>query len=229
MADGNRTGALKGCIAAYIAEVRPKLDDLYRWPIPPLTLDIPFEQGADSLTRANMRLKRTLHAAWQDAHEARRYDTAHWYVARWGGVKRNKRETLEGYVTASESDLLSRGIDGIATWSKVLVVRGPDRYAIFDARVATSMNALQLIQGIGNPIFFPNLLNQNRTIKQFQKWIRARVLERSRYIPKAEVYPTYLDIMTDVAKGAGLSSLDEIEMTLFANAETLAREAMAAC
>jgi len=227
MAEGHHPGTLRECLSRFHAKNAPRLDELYRWPIPRLDIGIPFEQGSDSLTKANMRLKRTLNAAWQDAHEARRFEIAHWYVARWGGVKRNKRETLEDIVAASEKELLSRGMSGIATWSKVLVVKDPDRYAIFDARVATSINALQLIGRHERPILFPSLPSQNRTITQFQKWLRERGFERSRYVAKAEVYPAYLEILGDVAKGLGLASLDEIEMALFANAETLSREAVA--
>jgi len=223
-----RLDHIKDAVSRHHAELRPRLDALYRWPIPSLDIGIPFEQGDENLMLANMRLKRTLNAAWRDGHESRRYEIADWYVRRWGGVRKNKPETLSGYVTASETDLLERGTAGIATWTKVLVVRDPERYAIFDARVATSLNALQLIHGHSDPILFPNLQNQNRTIGDFQKWLQGRVKDRSRYIPKQAVYPAYLSILKDVAAGAGLPSLDEVEMVLFADAVNLANKAMSA-
>jgi hypothetical protein len=222
-----RLEALKDAVARHHAEIRSRLDALYRWPIPSLDIGIPCKQGEDSLMHANMRLKRTLNTAWRDGHESRRYEIANWYVARWGGVRKNKPETLSGYVSAPEADLLDRGTAGIATWTKVLVVRDPERYAIFDARVATSLNALQLIHGHSDPILFPNLRNQNTAIEDFQKWLRGRGHDRSRYLPRKAVYPTYLSILKDVAEGAGLSSLDEVEMVLFADAVNLAHRAIA--
>jgi len=225
MPDHHPTDALRDSVLAHFTEYGPQLDAAYRWRIPALPDGIHFETGSDSLAQATVRLRRILNKAWHEGPVSR-HDIARWYVARWGGVKRNLPETLNDYITAPEGELETRGTKGIASWSKVLVVRNPDLYAILDARVATSLNALQLIAGHGQPILFPNLRNQNDTIDEFQKWLRARRYGRPSYLPKTAVYPTYLRVLREVAGGVGKASLDEIEMSLFADAENLARKAM---
>jgi hypothetical protein len=219
-------------LSSYFAKTSPRLDELYEWAIPPLHIpeleeQIAFERGSDTLAAANARLKRTLARAWQD-RPGDRLPIARWYVAKWGGVPGNKPETLKSYVDRTEMDLATCRIDRVATWSKILVIRDPNQYAIFDARVAASLNALQLIAGVDRPILFPNLLSRNNSIKAFQGWLKKQDLQRARKLPRSEVYPAYLDLLWEVAREAGLSSLDQIEMILFADAVTLANKAMAA-
>jgi hypothetical protein len=101
----------------------------------------------------------------------RRLEVAIWYVRDWGGVKSNRKETLDKYVGLSEADLTALNMQGVATWSKILAVQNPDTYAIFDARVSAALNAIQLAKGIETSILFPQLASRNTKIKKFQKWL----------------------------------------------------------
>jgi|ERR1700683_5034105 len=90
-----------------------------------------------------MRLRRVLSEIWKN-EPTRRPEIAAWYVRDWGGIKSNRKETIDKYVCLSEADLTALNMQGVATWSKILVVQNPDTYAIFDARVSAALNALQL-------------------------------------------------------------------------------------
>ncbi|MBD2751113.1 hypothetical protein IC232_31260 [Microvirga sp. BT688] len=212
-------------LAAYFQEYGPELDQLYTWAIPAVPDFVAFEQGPDSLAKANFRLKRSLSAAWHTQPD-RHYDLANWYVAKWGGVPSNKEETIRAYIAQTEDDLESRGAGGVATWSKILVLRNPDRYAIFDARVAMALNALQIVQEHERPIFFPNLPSKNTTAKAFHEFMKVRDNSDAHEAYPSRVYSIYLQILREVARRLEVETLDEIEMTLFAQAETLARRAM---
>jgi hypothetical protein len=212
-------------LTQYFLETGPALDELYTWAIPAVPEFLSFEQGSDSLATANFRLKRSLSAVWH-AQPDRHYDLASWYVAKWGGVPSNKEETIRAYIAQSEDELASRGAGGVATWSKILVLSNPDRYAIFDARVAMALNALQIAQDHERPIFFPNLPSKNTTAKAFHDFMKARDNGDAHHAYPSRVYSIYLQILREVARRVELETLDEIEMVLFAQAEALARRAM---
>jgi hypothetical protein len=200
------------------------LDQLYTWKIPSVPSFIPFERESNSLAKANARLKRVLSAIWHSQPD-RRYELAEWYVAKWGGVY-NREATLRTYIAQSDEEILGRGTSGVATWSKLLAIRNPDRFAIFDARVSVALNALQIVQDHKRPIFFPNLPSKNRTVREFQDWIRGRDQGECHKAFPARAYGIYLKVLSEVVRQLNLASIDEIEMLLFAQAELLARRAM---
>lgn len=212
-------------LGRYLKQAGPDLDQAYKWEIPAVLDGIMFERGSDSLASANARLKRSLSAAWH-AQPERRYEIAQWYVATWGGVRSNREATLKDYIAQSADDLANWGAAGVATYSKILAIIDPDRFPIFDARVAAALNALQIIQGHGRPIFFPKLPSRNSTVQKFQEWMDAQDHGDAHRVYPSRLYQTYLKVLTEVGQAAGLSSVDEIEMVLFAKAEDLSREAM---
>jgi hypothetical protein len=116
--------------------------------------------------------------------------------------------------------LAASDLKGVATWSKILTVRNPNYYAIYDARVAASLNAIQLISAIKEPIFFPQVPSRNSKISNFQKWISRRFPKAIR-VSRNRAYREYVSLVGAVARNSGLASPDEVEMILFANAETL--------
>ena len=56
----------------------------------------------------------------------------------------------------------STPLSGISSFSKILAIKGPDKYAIYDARVAVSLNAIQIIYQISSGVAFPYVLGRNR-------------------------------------------------------------------
>jgi hypothetical protein len=211
-------------LAAYVEEHGPALDSLYKWKIPPVPSFVPFHQVSESLPKANARLKRALSAVWHTQPD-RQFEVAEWYVGKWGGVH-NREEKLRGYIAATEEDLACSGTAGVASWSKLLAIRDPERFAIFDARVSVALNALQIVQDHARPIFFPSLPSKNTKIGKFYDWMKARDHGEAHKAFPASAYGIYLRVLTEVAQQLRLSSIDEIEMLLFAQAEELALQAM---
>jgi hypothetical protein len=84
----------------------------------------------------NVALKLELHRIWSISNPSQRFAIAKYYVSTWGGVPKNNDETLTGYVTQEPDSVISgNGKTGVASWSKVLCIRDPKKYAIFDARI----------------------------------------------------------------------------------------------
>jgi hypothetical protein len=153
---------LQSILTEYFVSVRSNLDIDYDWDIPK-TIPIPFVRGTDSCAQANMRLRRGLRNSWIN-EPARRYELANWYVGVWGGIRRNKIETIQAYCDSSEEQLASSTWKGVATWSKILAIRNPDKYAIYDARVGAALLALQLLQRTTIPILFSHVPSRNKAI-----------------------------------------------------------------
>jgi hypothetical protein len=200
---------LQSILAEYFVNARSNLDIDYDWDVPEKA-PIPFVKGTDSCAQANIRLRRELRNVWI-TEPARRYELANWYVRVWGGIRRNESETIRAYCDSSEEQLASSTWKGIATWSKILVIRNPDKYAIYDARVGAAILALQLLKRTTTPILFFHVPSRNKDIKEFQ--FRVKQIPGS----KDHTYKDYVTLLTTVAKRSGLISPEEIEMVLFAH------------
>lgn len=145
-----------------------------------------------------------------------------WYVRDWGGVRANSASTLIDYVGASCSELMERGDKGIASWSKMLSVRDPSAYAIYDARVALTLNTISEKYSVFPKILFPQLLSRNKKIVSAQK----KVSENSKNFglqPVENFYRLYLSLLKNsVMQCEYKFDLQAAEMILFANAEIMA-------
>ena len=214
-------------LAVYVADEAPRLGETYTWAIP-TTVPVPWSSpNSRNLAEANFRLKRALAETW-NLETSDRYELANWYVGQWGGIRTNKPATIQTFALQSEDELARAPLAGVATWSKILAMRNPNRYAIFDARVSASLNALQFLAS-GEPILFPDLVSRNKTVKTFQRWGREECIQRNHHrVGKEHVYPSYMTVLHEVGRRLGNESPDHAEMVLFANAEILAMRAMAA-
>jgi hypothetical protein len=144
-----------------------------------------------------------------------------WYVKEWGGVKSNKIETLFEYIQLAPNILIGRGERGIASWSKMLSIRDPENYAIYDARVAMSLNTISLIKATKSDVFFPQLSSRNKKIIVAQHRVadcaRINGIER-----KENFYQYYLNCLRRaVIECNGKFDIQTAEMILFADAEKL--------
>lgn len=221
--DAATLASLADLLTPYVAQEDLRLTETYKWKVPDGAPVAPFNTSGLSLADANMRLKRSLSEAWH-LSGSDRAALARWYVGRWGGIYANKDATLQGYVLLPEDELERAPLAGVATWSKILAMRDPTRYAIFDARVSAALNALQIAQG-ADPILFPDLLSRNSAVRAFQGWVRA---EHSgvRRVRKERAYPDYMALLREVGGRLNHNSPDRAEMVLFANAESLIQRAM---
>lgn len=171
----------------------------------------------------NVELKLRLHELWTNTTDENiRYELAQYYVAVWGGVRGNSQKTLESYVREKPVDTIKRGHKGVASWSKLLCVRNPEDYAIFDARVSVALNSLQVSGNVSNPFLFPLLSSRNRVIKDGNRQIRD-FAERSKWnMENADFYCEYIKLLKAVAKKQNPTvPIYTVEMLLFSQAEIL--------
>jgi hypothetical protein len=171
-------------------------------------------------------LKRGLAKTWGSTPHQQAM-VADYAVRIWGGVKRNAPVTMSGYVQAVSQGNLPKNGKGIASWSQVAAFSDPAKYAIFDARVSFSLNAIQF-RGDGQCRWFPHLAGQNSLLKATWPVLRDHAKQQGwTSVESAQVYSTYTDLLKSTSTRLG-KDIDDVEMLLFAKAEELARAVNAA-
>ncbi|MFZ5784735.1 MAG: hypothetical protein ACOY4R_31450 [Pseudomonadota bacterium] len=207
----------------------------YRWKVGNAawsSLQTGFDHNAfgTDLAAINVALRQHLAHRWASADESEKIRLANWIVSDWGGIRRNSKEKILSYAKLADLDRPSTPFEGVSSYSKILAVRDPERFAIFDARVAVSLNAIQLL--IANAglietyqlLAFPIPQSRNSQVKRFTAAAFPSGLARRGFarLSKSAVYGTYLDLLRDVSSLSGKSVL-ELEMFLFAQAEDLGK------
>ena len=173
----------------------------------------------------NVILKKELNKKWKESQsDEDKLILIKYYIATWGGIHTNSSESMEEYSKFSASELIKNGKKGIASWSKAIVVHDPNEYAIFDARVAISLNCIQKLYGLNDAVLFPVLPSRNKIVAIGNKLIKATAKSESwKKAYEENFYTQYLKILNYVAKELN-SDISTIEMLLFAKAEELVQD-----
>jgi hypothetical protein len=213
----------------------PKLSATYNWKIP--VIDGIYLAGQRGYN-ANVELKRCLHNQWNLASYEKKCDLAKIIVGDWGGVRGNYQKTLNGYVDAITTQNPATPLNGVASYSKIFSIVQPDQYAIYDARVAACLNAVQLNAEIENGVCFNYVQGRNNIVgssvkkcgftqtPQFSKM--ALINAGWSRLEKNETYAKYNEVLSLCLKELSGRSRYELEMTLFATAEDECRKQLMA-
>ena len=214
-----------------------RLDELYHWPepqrLPPGCAGLPIDLYC-SAAQWHLAAKRYLSGAWSNAASTQarpsRFTLARWIVNEWGGIRQNKRETIQRYIKQSQLNCPATPFKGISSYSKVYAIARPQTFAIYDSRVAASLNALQVLDEarLRACFAFPYIKGQNSTINRFQAQFSPERLARAgwRGIERAEAYQLYLWVLRLGELGTDAETLQKREMLLFAMAERLCKQAL---
>jgi len=205
----------------YLLENSYDIRHSYNWPFS--TKNFPLDYSVDSSNsyQNSLDLRKFIHNEIKKNSEVSGALQV-WYVRDWGGVRTNKQTTLDIYIGTSSDDLLDRGEKGIASWSKMLSVRDPKKYVIYDARVAMSLNTISLAQSDGSTLFFPQLSSRNNNIRNAQALVEIKA-KSERLIASPYFYSEYLNLLNEAVSQCGNKfDIQTAEMVLFANAENLA-------
>jgi len=201
----------------------------YTWDMDDGKLPNGIRLPSGSPYKRNVLLKRALHASWVEGTEDDKYEIIRWYIVEWGGIKGNKRETIQSYSSNDIDKLIALGKRGIASWSKALCIYEPELYPIFDARVSASLNAMLVFGREPRPRLFPCLPSQNKTIKAANRLLRNLAKERGLdIIGDSEFYSIYMKILKNTLRklpeheGIGVFTL---EMLLFSLTKDLLEKA----
>jgi len=215
---------LRDAIVDYARANLTESNDWYPWRVNPRFLPTGIVLPMGSPYVQNVALKLQLSDMYSTADDDLRQAITYYYIVKWGGIKRNTEENIRSYALDTPASLIARGSKGIASWSKALCIRYPNEYAIYDARVALSLNSLQIISAINTPIEFPLLLGQNKLInfgnRMLQRYASAH---RWAVAHESEFYRQYNNILSSAAQLLG-SNLYTLEMLLFAKAPELLQE-----
>ena len=203
------------------------LSNNYKWPrkgdFPSIKTISSIKILGNNNYEKNIFLKENSSKIW---NEGSKFDIAKWAIKNWGGIGGNKNETIEKYLNEIENKNYPSYIKGVASYSKILSFIKPEEFAIYDARVAISLNALQLLCKSASGVAFTYLDGRNNALTLFRNSepTKTKNLIKNGWqeIPKNDCYSIYLNYLKIVNSYFPTSKLYELEMSLFADAESLA-------
>jgi hypothetical protein len=220
----------------------PNLDSKFNWPIPSVSAIQGYSTFSSvaypSNANANIALKDFLAGQWSSAKAfADRLIIAQWVVVDWGGIGTNFDRTIEEHTRTAEKPHPRYNHVGIASLSKILAASDPDCFAVYDARVAAAMNAIQLKAKLNKGIAFRYGSGRNglisgkrddggkRIADGFQQRNPISSLKKiGWWVPEnGKNYLTYLALLFECMDRFPKRRLVELEMTLFANAVDVCR------
>lgn len=212
----------------------PRLEETYNWKIPKV---VGFNQSGETGYQPNLNLKAFLTQLWERSlSREERIHLAKIIVSDWGGVRANRPDTLASYIDGITNGTAPTALNGVASYSKILAIVFPGKYAIYDARVAACLNAIQINAGIQNGIAFNyvpgrnNVIGNAKTKSGFTHEMRfsTKELVRAGWLPinRAQTYSEYLELLSNCSKELPTHKLASLEMALFANAESECIRAM---
>jgi hypothetical protein len=190
----------------------PHPDRIYRWSNLPVIGGLVAEGDTDAQKVSDLRQR--LSAAFHRSDDDRKIEIAGDWVRKFGGIYGNGIDRIASYVDADPVQL-SRTLTGIGSWSKVLSIREPTRFAIYDSRVALQLNYLQLAYLGKIVLFFPLPASNAPRRAKLEKFIEDLGATCASPVPRHEAYAIYLRALDEVSQ-AQSCSIEAIEMQLFA-------------
>ncbi len=184
----------------------------------------------DDSAERNIHLRTLLTKPLKSKNPDVRLAAIRWIVYSWGGVRgvRGKEEAWVGELknyqpSVVEEFIKEKGKDRIASWSKVLGFADSNSYAIYDARVAMSLNAI--LDDIGHTHRFYMPPPSAKDLPKYFTHMKAHI--KQVFAGKRQMYYHYIEYMEllnyVVEKGLAKNVLDA-EMRLFASSDTLSQK-----
>jgi hypothetical protein len=208
---------------AYLLENVNQITLNYQWNFSTKNFPIPYTKKSTNHYQNSLDLREFIHKEIKSKSQISD-DLQTWYVKDWGGVKTNRKSTFDEYLESTSEDLIKRGDKGIASWSKMLSVRDPSIFAIYDARVAISLNTISLLNSSESNLFFPQLSSRNKKIVAAQAVVKKVASSKMLNVDK-EFYRNYLSFLRQAVSECGNKfDIQTAEMVLFANAEDLSMQ-----
>lgn len=146
----------------------PKLKESYAWKIPNIS---GFEKSGQTDYDSNVAMKRFLNRQWHNSNGKQKLKICQLIISDWGGVRGNKEATLEEYVRRVLQGDLATPITGVASYSKLYSIVYPQKFAIYDARVAACLVAVQYLAGVSQGLGFNYVSGRNNVIGHQEKRI----------------------------------------------------------
>jgi len=163
-------------------------------------------------------LRDFLKKEWSSFDNDKKLELANWIVRDWGGVRRNNEETIKSHILLTnelDTRITNVPLIGIASSSKIFTLKDPQKYAIYDARVAAALNAILKNSGQKEIVYFPNIPSQNTVIKKFTDDFNK---QNHQYITESTAYSEYLNLLNKLKERFQGYEIYHFEMVLFVKA-----------
>jgi len=217
---------LQEALVTYSRVNLTETNDWYQWSINPKLLPTGVILPEGSYYLQNVALKQQLSALYSSANTQVKIEITKYYISKWGGIKRNSEEKIRSYALDAPALLITKGTQGIPSWSKALCIRCPKDYAIYDARVALSLNCLQIVEEVYHPILFPLLTGQNKRINEGSRIVRQYATQHGwQLVQEQSFYQKYNKILS-AAANLLVVNIYTLEMLLFAKTPELLHRAL---
>lgn len=194
------------------------IKEYYKWGRFPKTEKIPADKKTD-YDKA-IWLKESLS---KNLRKEKEYlDTAYSIIQKWGGINLQKNscnnerlEKLKENLEKGEYDLDSKVLSSL---SKVAAFYDCNKYAVYDSRVAYSLNWIifreKLKDSTFNMKYFPQPSTRNTNLV---KYSHKKIFKKAEYLEKKETYEIYCNLLQSIAQSKNIS-VNDIEMFLFSAA-----------
>jgi hypothetical protein len=208
---------LRKILVDYLKDNLDTTCDWYHWEINEEFLPTGITLPKGNRIAKNLSLKEQLNCRWKEAKKQDiKGSLIEYYIKKWGGIKSNSKEKLNLYKTESAENLINLGVNGVASWSKALVIHDCNCYAIFDARVSCALNYLQILHKVEDKSLFPILASRNSQIKKANQNLKQNS-KNWKKLKNDEFYNEYLNLLYDISRELKIS-ISIIEMLLFSKA-----------
>jgi hypothetical protein len=210
----------------------------YEWPKRGLSLDMliaDYDERLQLVGETNYEKNVSLKLLISSEFEEHKIDVkriSKWIIMSWGGIK-TLSQRLDDYIDHVETKSYPDYLNGVASYSKLFARFYPREFAIYDARVAVSLNIIQLLSAENEALFFPYLSGRNkvtgdqttgRGFSNISDFKRKKINETSQkhwqFMRNKKVYRVYNEILNELCQENNWDLWD-IEMLLFAKAEEL--------
>jgi len=149
-------------------------------------------------------------------------DTAYTIIQKWGGINLQKNpcntERLSKLKNTLEKGKYDLDPNVLSSLSKVAAFYDYTKYAVYDSRVAYSLNWIIFKEKLKNPSFimkyFPQASTRNTKLAKYN---HKKIFKDAQYLEKKETYEIYCNLLQMIARRKNIS-VNDIEMFLFSAA-----------
>jgi hypothetical protein len=223
-------------LSSFLTPYIENVQDSYNWPIPDnLPLNLSIDRNTSNYQQ-NVDLKLSLSRLWSSSSIEHKCFIAEWIVKEWGRITKGM-QSLPDMVNRIENGTFDCPYARVASYSKILAVKNPFTFAIYDARVSVSLNAVQILEDLDCGIAFNMPPGRNKLTGFTGKGVgfSEQTIFKPKYtttnrgwakVKRAVTYKLYLQTLQDIRARIKGSELYDIEMALFSIAPELASLAM---
>lgn len=186
--------------------------------------------GLTCQAEQNIQLRNLLHGPLRDRRKSTRVDAMSWIIGQWGGINRgldkldNWADDLKTYRDYEVKDFLTKNkMNRVSSWSKVLAFADSNKYAIYDSRVAMTLNGILDDLGYDTVRFYmppPQIEKLKKLFKHVKLHIKDVYKGRRR---RYAGYTEYMQLLNKMVALGLAKDVLEIEMRMFSQGPNWAR------